>query len=165
MPVILNPGSEELQAVLKPYEGELDCYQVPREVGKVGNNSPDFVVPVDSKENKNNIANFFANAKKKTEPTKSAENDDSKKEDDTAKPVSGVKREHPEDTHIAAEEDTKKQKTQTPPASSPVKPSTQGSAVKQKQMRSATHNQKPLKKADSKKASDGSQRITSFFSK
>ncbi|KAK7753947.1 hypothetical protein SLS62_004045 [Diatrype stigma] len=75
MPVILENGSEalrtwldpkrhewskELQSLLKPFEGELDVYPVSKEVGKVGNNSPSFVIPVDSKENKNNIANFFA---------------------------------------------------------------------------------------------------------
>lgn len=80
MPVILDPGSKEmktwldptrttwskeLQSILKPYKGELECYAVPKEVGKVGNNSPDFILPVSSKENKSNIANFFANAKKK----------------------------------------------------------------------------------------------------
>ena len=77
MPVILEPGSEtmkawldpqnvgwskELQAILKPFRGELDVYPVDKAVGKVGNNSPSFVVPIDSKENKNNIANFFAGA-------------------------------------------------------------------------------------------------------
>ncbi|KAM0334009.1 hypothetical protein ACHAQA_001029 [Verticillium albo-atrum] len=85
MPVILEPGSEalrtwldpgrhewssELQALLKPFSGKLDCYPVSKEVGKVGNNSPSFVIPVASKENKSNIANFFANAeKKKSSPT------------------------------------------------------------------------------------------------
>lgn len=79
MPVILDPGSKEmkiwldptrttwskdLQSVLEPYEGELECYAVPKEVGKVGNNSPDFILPINNKENKSNIANFFANAKK-----------------------------------------------------------------------------------------------------
>lgn len=81
MPVILEPGSEamkkwldphrtdwtpELQSLLQPYSGELECYPVVKEVGKVGNNSPDFIVPINSKENKANIANFFANAKKKS---------------------------------------------------------------------------------------------------
>lgn len=100
MPVILDPGSEqmklwldphqttwtkELQSILKPYEGELECYPVSKEVGKVGNNSPDFLVPVDSKENKSNIANFFANAsaKKKTQPSFSkgtVEKDDADKD-------------------------------------------------------------------------------------
>ncbi|KKZ62907.1 hypothetical protein EMCG_02752 [[Emmonsia] crescens] len=79
MPVILEPGSPEmaawldphrvtwskdLQSILKPYEGELECYPVSKEVGKVGNNSPDFIIPVNSKENKSNIANFFASAGK-----------------------------------------------------------------------------------------------------
>ncbi|KAF2744637.1 DUF159-domain-containing protein [Sporormia fimetaria CBS 119925] len=74
MPVILENGSEairtwldptrtewskELQALLKPYTGELECYPVRAEVGKVGNNSPSFIVPVDSAANKHNIANFF----------------------------------------------------------------------------------------------------------
>ncbi|KAL8896297.1 MAG: hypothetical protein Q9207_007773 [Kuettlingeria erythrocarpa] len=79
MPVILENGSDairtwldpkrsawskELQSLLKPYDGELECYPVSKEVGKVGNNSPAFIVPVASTENKNNIANFFSHAKK-----------------------------------------------------------------------------------------------------
>lgn len=75
MPVILDNGSEELrtwldpgrhewtkelQSLLKPFGGELDVYPVNQDVGKVGKNSPTFVVPLDSKENKSNIANFFA---------------------------------------------------------------------------------------------------------
>jgi putative SOS response-associated peptidase YedK len=87
MPVILDQGSEgittwldpkrstwskELQGLLKPFKGELECYPVNKEVGKVGNNSADFIIPVDSKENKKNIANFFANAKGKKDATKSS---------------------------------------------------------------------------------------------
>ncbi|KAF3058108.1 hypothetical protein GL218_05680 [Daldinia childiae] len=75
MPVILDNGSQdirtwldpkrsewskELQALLKPFEGELEVYPVSKDVGKVSNNSPNFVIPIDSKENKSNIANFFA---------------------------------------------------------------------------------------------------------
>ncbi|MCJ1251616.1 hypothetical protein MMC30_008851 [Trapelia coarctata] len=78
MPVILENGTEqirtwldpkrfkwskELQSLLKPYEGELECYPVSKDVGKVGNNSPQFIIPVASSENKNNIANFFSNGK------------------------------------------------------------------------------------------------------
>ncbi|ROT34616.1 DUF159-domain-containing protein [Sodiomyces alkalinus F11] len=74
MPVVLEEGSREirawldparrewsreLQALLKPYTRDLECYPVSKEVGKVGNDSPSFVVPVDSKENRSNIANFF----------------------------------------------------------------------------------------------------------
>ena len=80
MPVILESGSEamkmwldphnvgwnkELQGILNPFDGELECYQVDKAVGKVGNNSPSFVVPIDSKENKKNIANFFGTQKAK----------------------------------------------------------------------------------------------------
>lgn len=87
MPVILEPGSEEmrtwldpglngwnkeLQRMLRPFEGELVCYPVDNAVGKVGNNSPSFVVPVDSKENKKNIANFFGNQAKKSPKKKQA---------------------------------------------------------------------------------------------
>ncbi|KAK1971635.1 DUF159-domain-containing protein [Colletotrichum sublineola] len=83
MPVILNLGSQEikswldpqrhewskeLQSLLKPFDGELECYPVSKEVGKVGNNSPSFIIPVASKENKSNIANFFANASSKRKP-------------------------------------------------------------------------------------------------
>ena len=75
MPVILDNGSEELktwldpgrstwskelQSLLRPFEGELEIYPVSQEVGKVGNNSPSFIIPVASSENKSNIANFFA---------------------------------------------------------------------------------------------------------
>ena len=75
MPVILDPGSEgirtwldpqrhewsrDLQSLLKPFNGDLDIYPVTKEVGKVGNNSPSFIIPLDSRENKSNIANFFS---------------------------------------------------------------------------------------------------------
>ena len=81
MPVILNPGSEELrswldpsrhdwsrdlQALLKPFKGDLEVYPVSKDVGKVGNNSPSFLIPLDSKDNKANIANFFAKASKQS---------------------------------------------------------------------------------------------------
>ena len=184
MPVILDPASEamktwldpsrttwskELQSILKPYEGELECYPVSKEVGKVGNNSPDFLIPVNSKENKSNIANFFANAKQKKgeQPVKtedeqqktlhmpeqkitkdSDENrttqDNEWSEDNAPMPIPSVKREHPpENPDEFAEQGQKKQKTQTTP--SPRKPA--------------------VKKADEKKSTDGSQRITNFFQK
>ncbi|KXJ89245.1 hypothetical protein Micbo1qcDRAFT_235558 [Microdochium bolleyi] len=74
MPVVLENGSDEvrtwldparhewsaeLQSLLRPWSGELEIYPVSKDVGKVGNNSPTFIIPLDSKENKNNIANFF----------------------------------------------------------------------------------------------------------
>ena len=62
--------STELQSLLKPFSGELDCYAVSKDVGKVGNNSPSFIIPVASSENKNNIANFFSAAQKKSKTGK-----------------------------------------------------------------------------------------------
>ncbi|KAL1849326.1 hypothetical protein Plec18170_007619 [Paecilomyces lecythidis] len=137
MPVILDPNSpemktwldptrttwsKELQSILKPYQGELECYPVAKEVGKVGNNSPDFLIPVNSKDNKKNIANFFANAEKgkpkdKGQPAghlnegaelkvvhdKTEERttqDDEWTEDNAPIPVTGVKREHPPDNEV-----------------------------------------------------------------
>lgn len=111
MPVILEPGSEEmarwldpgnigwskeLQSMLKPFEGELECYAVDKAVGKVGNNSPSFVVPIDSKENKNNIANFFGGQKAAAKsPAKEAE--EASKEKEVKEEGSGVKKEEDED--------------------------------------------------------------------
>ena len=172
MKIWLDPSrttwSKELQSILKPYEGELECYPVSKEVGKVGNNSPDFLIPVNSKENKSNIANFFANAKQKKgeQPVKtedeqnktldmpeqkitkdSDENrttqDNERSEDNAPVPVPGVKRGHPPENPVeVADQGQKKQKIQTSPSS-----------------------QKPVKKADEKRSTDGSQRITNFFQK
>lgn len=110
MPVILENGSpemfmwldnaghgswgKELQSLLRPYSGELECYPVSKDVGKVGNNSPTFIVPVNSTENKNNIANFFGGAKK------AAKTEEVKKEVEEVKQeveVKGVKIEHEKD--------------------------------------------------------------------
>lgn len=190
MPVILEPGSQqfkawldphqttwtpELQSILKPYDGELECYPVSKEVGKAGNNSPDFILPVNSKENKNNIANFFANAAKKKDALKSEmeENKDMQhtkydKDNVPHQPVPleevgesprGVKRElASEDGDITSS--VKATKTEQP---SPTKsPSVIG-----RPMRSATTNnsspRKGKKYGTSQQASDGSQRITNFF--
>ncbi|KAF1957190.1 DUF159-domain-containing protein [Byssothecium circinans] len=90
MPVILENGSDairtwldpnrtewnsDLQSLLKPFEGELECYQVSKDVGKVGNNSPSFIVPIDSAANKNNIANFFGSQRKTVKAKKEAKTD------------------------------------------------------------------------------------------
>ncbi|KAF2276764.1 DUF159-domain-containing protein [Westerdykella ornata] len=108
MPVILDNGSEairtwlhpertewsnELQSLLKPFEGALECYPVSKEVGKVGNNSPSFVIPVNSAENKSNIANFFGNQRKKGKT--SMEKETAKKEGEVKDlPCPGIKAEH-----------------------------------------------------------------------
>ncbi|EAL89478.1 SOS response-associated peptidase [Aspergillus fumigatus Af293] len=160
MPVILEPNSEamkmwldperttwssELQSILKPYEGELECYPVTKEVGKVGNNSPDFIIPINSKDNKSNIANFFANAKKQKGGADSFARDEDAKEalpsaeqkvvkdsDEPRKtqdsqwsesnaplPEPGVKREYPLDGNDISNETPKRQKTEPAPSLSP----------------------------------------------
>lgn len=94
MPVILDPASEkiktwldpgryewskDLQDILKPFDGELEVYPVSKDVGKVGNNSPTFIIPIASRENKSNIANFFANAQAKTKTDKKCDDVEVKK--------------------------------------------------------------------------------------
>lgn len=102
MPVILEAGSEnirfwldprrvewskDLQVLLKPFSGELECYPVTKDVGKVGNNSPSFIIPVASKENKSNIANFFANATQKANGVSAGEKHDSSVQLDQDSPL------------------------------------------------------------------------------
>lgn len=133
------------------------------------NNSPDFLIPVNSEENKSNIANFFANAKQKKgdEPVniedektdmseqKVSEDCDENRttqnnewsEDNAPLPVPGVKREHPPDSlGEIRETERKRQKTESVPPSKQSDP-------------------RLVKKADEKKTTEGSQRITNFFRK
>lgn len=96
MPVILNSaedmlawletpasGSEDnwspaLARLLKPFDGELEIYVVPKEVGKVGNQSADFLKPI--AERKGNISSFFAKQQQKADgsPTKKENSPDAK---------------------------------------------------------------------------------------
>lgn len=182
MPVILENGSEglqkwldpkrtdwtkELQSLLKPSTSELECYPVMKEVGKVGNNSADFIVPVDSSENKQNIVNFFNNAKspsksQKRESIKSVKpeqedkifNDgdqrktiDVKRSEDNA-PMPGMKR----NFEAVDAEKTISKETAATSSESPIK----------KKLRSATSNNSAIKVTPSK---SGNQPITNFFSK
>ncbi|KAM0220949.1 hypothetical protein ACHAPA_004915 [Fusarium lateritium] len=94
MPVILEPHSSdvatwldpsrdqwsnELQSLLKPWTGDLEVYPVSKDVGKVGNNSPTFIIPLDSKENKSNIKNFFAIKSEEKEDVTERASDETKK--------------------------------------------------------------------------------------
>ncbi|XXH03589.1 hypothetical protein Hte_009994 [Hypoxylon texense] len=108
MPVILDNGSEglrtwldperyewssELQALLKPFDGELEVYPVSKDVGKVGNNSPSFIIPIDSKENKSNIANFFAKGGSAATTTTTTTKKKNAKEEEQQQPQIEVKKE------------------------------------------------------------------------
>ena len=189
MPVILDNGSEdlrtwldpkrstwtgELQSLLRPWHGELDIYAVSKDVGKVGNNSATFIVPVASAENKNNIANFFGNAKKpkieKIEGEKRATVDHSGTEDNAPLPapeskVGGVKRDHAqlEDIPDAGSPPVKSQKTVEKPMASQESPS---KSQAKRATRSATSNGTAQKaKGSPAKGETGNQRITAFFGK
>jgi hypothetical protein len=226
MPVILDNGSEairtwldpartewsrDLQALLKPYDGALECYPVTQDVGKVGNNSPSFLVPIDSAENKNNIANFFGNqrkaAKSKTEEQvvgktehdldASMQQDGSVKvehdvnenrattnrvegtednaplpvpanprsdDSDPSGPLIGIKRERNEDEDdcsTTALRPPKKMRKPMPSSSPAKKASPTKTPAKKQGTRSATSNGSAAKTSKG----DGSQKITSFFSK
>ncbi|KAI9776172.1 MAG: hypothetical protein M1816_005578 [Peltula sp. TS41687] len=78
--------SAELQALLKPYKGELEVYSVTKDVRKVGNNSPTFIVPISSSDNKQNIANFFCSKKGATKEK------EKKVKKDSVKAEKGVKK-------------------------------------------------------------------------
>ncbi|KAI0851292.1 DUF159-domain-containing protein [Daldinia vernicosa] len=172
MPVILDNGSEdirtwldpkrsewskELQALLKPFEGELEVYPVSKDVGKVGNNSPNFVVPIDSKENKSNIANFFAKGTAKKNATEQQPQVKVKKEEgfvtedltktkEESKPATGLKREA--EDKLVGSEPPKKVATITSPQKGA------------KQKISATSNRT---KSPNKANQPGTQKITKFF--
>lgn len=158
MPVIFNPGSDkiktwlnpgqhewsrELQALLRPFDGELEVYPVSKDVGKVGNNSPSFIIPLNSKENKSNIANFFANAQQKGT---------AKEETKTEGPFTAVKQES-KDVKGSSQE-----KRKMPPSTGDSPPAKK--ATLERKRISATQNEH---KSPSKAKAPGSQKITKFF--
>lgn len=182
MPVVLEPNSEsfkmwldptrtkwsdELQSILKPYEGELDCYPVSKDVGKVGNNSPDFIIPIDSKENKNNIANFFGKSQKsesnqieeeKTEKRATVDHDSTENHAPLPVPTGGS------DVQKRKREDEDQRPAKTPKIEDSPKDTSTPTKMSGRKTRSATSNQgRTLKRTPEKNAADGSQRITNFF--
>ena len=132
MPVILENGSDalrtwldpnrsewskELQSLLKPFDDELEYYPVSKEVGKVGNNSPTYIVPVASTENKNNIANFFGNAKREAV---GKEEKKGIKEEEAEVDKKGVKIEHDEQEPRSTVEHTGTENNAPLPTSTPT---------------------------------------------
>jgi hypothetical protein len=204
MPVILENGSDQLrtwldpkratwskdlQSLLKPFKGELDVYPVSKDVGKVGNNSPTFIIPVASTENKSNIANFFAKGAAKKESNDSTARGNSKSENPEVKeeqstPVKHVSPESRETVEHEGTEDNaplpvpksetkqgiKRELDDVPDEEPPKKVSrTSASPHKQKssskpagRSKSATSNNttSPIKSTNKEK---GSQKITNFF--
>ncbi|CAA9956726.1 SRAP domain containing protein [Pyrenophora teres f. maculata] len=180
MPVIFDNGSDairtwldlsrtewndDLQSLLRPFGGKLECYPVSKDAGKVGNNSPSFLVPIDSAANKNNIANFFQSPQKqsvnKIERDVKVEHEDETRattnriqgtEDNAPLPVSethGIKREHDDDNK--SESPTKRLNSNAAPSSAKTS--------KRQGTRSATNNGSAAKTTKEK----GSRKITAFF--
>jgi hypothetical protein len=203
MPVLLNPASsalqtwldphkhtwsKELQSLLKPYDGELEVYAVSKEVGKVGNNSPTFIVPVASRENKGNIANFFAKGAEKKEAKVSSKTEDTKGGEVKKELYMPIKKEPDEDRETVEHEGTednaplpvpksetkgemkqgiKRELDDVPDDEPPPKvPKTSASPSKKPVGRSknpnTNHTASPKKVGAKEK---GSQKITSFFGK
>ena len=197
MPVILNNGSKEmfmwldpsqqdwtpeLQTLLKPFDAELECYPVPKEVGKVGNDSASFIVPL--QENKQSINNFFANQKKspnvqspslengidKNKSQSSLSVEDNKRQNSQSlepkksspQPSTGKRDTKSRNDEEANHPDEKRSKIHTTPSSSPIK----SSMNKSKGMLNTKKHSSPAKSSPEKQAvGDGSMKITSFFSK
>lgn len=216
MPVILNNGSDaiktwldpkrtewskELQSLLKPYDGELECFPVSKEVGKVGNNSPSFVVPVNSTENKSNIANFFGNQRKaaegkageklagkmehdlkikgvKVEYDKDETRDTTDQQEGTednaplptparAESQRGIRRERNEaddDGGTADGAPQQKRRISAAPVNNSSQSPKKSPSKATRKARSSTSNGTATKSSPNK-ASDGSQKITAFFSR
>lgn len=180
MPVILDNGSEdvriwldpkrhewskELQALLKPFDGELDVYPVSKDVGKVGNNSPTFIIPIDSKENKSNIANFFAkgsNANKNA--VKEQPQVEVKKEEGfttTTETETDTKDTHKTEVGVKREASDELMDQKPPPKKGPATSNKASSPQKGgRQKISATSNGT---KSPSKAKQPGTQKITKFF--
>jgi putative SOS response-associated peptidase YedK len=185
MPVILTPGSDELkiwldpvryewskelQGLLKPWDGELEIYPVVKDVGKVGNDSPSFIVPVDSAENKNNIANFFKNSTPKKEPKIKQEVDDVPDENtETHAPVAfqekiGVKR----DPETAELDDSELKPFKAVKLEPELDDEHVVNTPLSKKMHSATGNRtkgKPKTPVKGANSGAGSKKITNFFKK
>ncbi len=164
MPVIIANGSEgmqswldanmqwtpELQNLLRPYDAtKLECYPVSKEVGKVGNNSPDFIIPLDSSANKSNIANFF------------------KQDTDTTKQSS--KRNYKEVSSHEPRDKTIEEDSNAPLPSKAEEQQLESDPKRSKSMKDPTSNrpQKVARKhsVDSVDKSNGSSKITQFFGK
>ena len=202
MPVILENGSDQirtwldpersewtkdLQSLLKPFEGELECYAVSKDVSKVGNDSPSFIIPVASAENKNNIANFFGNAKKSAKS--GGKESMLQKEEDKAKTAGSGITEKADETNLTMDHNSTEDNAPLPiPAGSKeatgVKRELKTDGIEEPRAKVVKRegeypsSKSPLPKSPSKKKrsatsngtergspikSDGSQKITSFL--
>jgi hypothetical protein len=144
--------------------GSDESYPVKKEVGKVGEDSPLFIVPIDSAENKSNIANFFskpqspAKAKSIQMLVEEKAEDKSAGEDVNSETHAPGKRKAEEMSQEIQmkEEDSPSKKVKV------VEVEMKGqSPVKTAQRKPTKRAPPPTKKSPVKK--EGSSKITSFF--
>ena len=195
MPVIFEPGSEEfwrwldpqrrewsgeLQGCLRPFEGELEVYPVAREVGKVGKDDPSFVIPIQEKESKGSIKNFFAKAgkgggkglEKGGMAGDQGEEAEGERKPPPSSPVKAVKREA-DTTPLKGEPPFKKTETAPSPSpspikeyTSPIKPTTTTTTTKGKISAMKNVSKSPVKsKVKAGGGAEQSLKITHFFGK
>ncbi|CAI2162340.1 13704_t:CDS:2 [Funneliformis geosporum] len=189
MPVILENGSEELATwldprtpwnpelarLLKPFAGELEIYPVSDDVGHVKNNSPDLILPLDSKKS---VIDFFQKKQDVTdEKTKMEPNEDDKKvvpakrsfntsDDETSFDKKSNKVQEDE-FDIPSSPDPKKESSPSTPPSIPKKslrstPSKSNRTPKKSLQSGPSKRQTPRKKkVDNVKESE---KITNYFS-
>ncbi|SJX61149.1 uncharacterized protein SRS1_12371 [Sporisorium reilianum f. sp. reilianum] len=72
--------SFEVAKLLRPLQSELECYKVPKEVGKVGNSDPSFILPIE--ERKDGLKAFFAKQKQSKQPSVQNESSSTAQKDD-----------------------------------------------------------------------------------
>ena len=142
MPVLLEPGGEEMwrwldpnrgwgddvAKCLKDWEGELEVFEVDRGVGKVGNDGPEFVVPLGK--GKGKIEGFFGGKKeevgkkeelgKKEEVGKEGVKDEGGKKEEVKD--EGGKKEEVKDEVVKREEQEQKHNLRNEPRSKKEEP-------------------------------------------
>jgi len=167
--------NSQLQRLMRPFESELTVYPVAKEVGKVGNNSPDFVVPLDHK--RDSIKSFFGRQKARAPlPTaKDGVKDEGSVAMDTEMQGKEGQRTTEALTNIKAPQpmigDNKRRVNDEPALTSPVKKAMKtepSPSPRPAQTRSAISNTPPLRKknipyGNAKMDTGGNKKITSFF--
>lgn len=76
-----NSFTPAVARLLRPYQRSLACYKVPREVGKVGNDSPGFIQPVAGR--KDGIQAFFGKQQRAQAKAQTEESSGKRSQDET----------------------------------------------------------------------------------
>jgi len=139
-------------------------YPVKKEVGKVGEDSPLFIVPLDSAENKSNIANFFSKPQSPVKAKSAKKLVEEKAEDKHAGEDINSETHAPGKRKVEEMSQNIQMKEEEPPSQKAkvVEDEMKGqSPVKTAQRKPTNRAAPPTKKSPVKK--DGSSKITNFF--